>query len=119
MQTLLSSYTPGQIAFISFLHAHRSELTVWDTCTVSRRDLVDLISRHASAYVAVPAWIAATKTRRAGRGNYFIPEIAADITTLTVNANHRGRKAGSPNKKGRASAPAPVTPPAPQLAASL
>ena len=66
-----------------------------------------------------PAWIAAKRERRAGRGNYFIPEIAADITTLTVNGNHRGRKAGSPNKKGRAAALAPVTPPAPapQLAA--
>jgi hypothetical protein len=51
----------------------------------------------------------------------IIPEIAADITTLTVNANHRGRKAGSPNKKGRVNAPAPVAPPAPapQLVASL
>lgn len=107
MQTLLSSYTPGQIAFISFLHAHRSELTVWDTCTVSRRDLVDLISRHASAYVAVPAWIAATKTRRAGRGNYFIPELCVDPSTLPVNTNHRGRKPGSRNRKGR---PAPTAP---------
>jgi hypothetical protein len=56
----------------------------------------------------VPAWIAAAKTRRHGRGNYLIPEINADITTLTVNGNNRGRKAGSRNKKGVIP---PVTPP--------
>jgi hypothetical protein len=116
---LLASYTPGQIEFIKFLQANRLSLTVYDTCTVNRKDLVELLKK--SVYIAVPAWIAAKRERRAGRGNYFIPEIAADITTLTVNANHRGRKAGSPNKKGRASAPAIVTPPAPapQLVASL
>jgi len=116
---LLASYTPGQIEFIKFLQANRLTLTVYDTCTVNRKDLVELLKK--SVYIAVPAWIAAKRERRAGRGNYFIPEIAADITTLAVNANHRGRKAGSPNKKGRANAPAPVTPPAPapQLVASL
>lgn len=116
---LLASYTPGQIEFIKFLQANRLTLTVYDTCTVNRKDLVELLKK--SVYIAVPAWIAAKRERRAGRGNYFIPEIAADITTLTVNANHRGRKAGSPNKKGRASAPATVTPPAPapQLVSSL
>ena len=116
---LLASYTPGQIEFIKFLQANRLTLTVYDTCTVNRKDLVELLKK--SVYIAVPAWIAAKRERRAGRGNYFIPEIAADITTLTVNANHRGRKAGSPNKKGRANAPAPVTPPAPapQLVSSL
>jgi len=109
MQSLLSSYTPGQIAFISFLNDHRSELTVWDTCTVSRRDLVDLLERHSSAYVAVPAWIAAVKTRRAGRGNYFIPELGVDASMLPVNANHRGRKPGSRNRKGRVgSTPTPA-----------
>ena len=117
--SLLASYTPGQIEFIKFLQTNRAALTLYDICTVSRKDLVELLSN--SPYIAVPAWIAAKRERRAGRGNYFIPEIAADITTLTVNANHRGRKAGSPNKKGRASAPAPVTPPAPapQLVASV
>lgn len=112
---LLASYTPGQIEFIKFLQTHRAALTVYDTCTVSRKDLVTLL--QTSPYIAVPAWIAATKARRAGRGNYLIPELAADIATLTVNTNKRGRKPGSPNKKGRASAPATTTPPsAPALA---
>jgi hypothetical protein len=104
---LLASYTPGQIEFIKFLQANRAALTVYDTCTVSRKDLVELLQR--SPYIAVPAWIAATKTRRAGRGNYLIPEIHADIATLTVNTNKRGRKPGSPNQKGRIAPP--TTPP--------
>lgn len=112
---LLASYTPGQIEFIKFLQTHRASLTVYDTCTVSRKDLVELLK--TSPYIAVPAWIAATKARRAGRGNYLIPELAADIATLTVNTNKRGRKPGSPNKKGRAAAPTTATPPsAPALA---
>ena len=112
---LLASYTPGQIEFIKFLQANRAALTVYDTCTVSRKDLVELLK--TSPYIAVPAWIAATKARRAGRGNYLIPELAADVNTLTVNTNKRGRKPGSPNKKGRAAAPTTVTPPsAPALA---
>jgi hypothetical protein len=61
--------------------------------------LVELLQK--SPYIAVPAWIAATKARRAGRGNYLIPEIHADIATLVVNTNKRGRKPGSPNQKGR------------------
>lgn len=116
---LLDSYTPGQIEFIKFLQANRATLTVYDTCTVSRKDLVTLLQQ--SKYIAVPAWIAAAKTRRAGRGNYLIPELAADVATLTVNGNKRGRKPGSPNQKGRISAnttpPNTVTPPsAPALA---
>lgn len=96
---LLASYTPGQIEFIKFLQANRTALTVYDTCTVSRKDLVELLQQ--SPYIAVPAWIAANKARRAGRGNYLIPELTADIATLTVNTNTRGRKPGSPNQKGR------------------
>jgi hypothetical protein len=116
---LLASYTPGQIEFIKFLQTHRAALTVYDTCTVSRKDLVELLSK--SPYIAVPAWIAAAKTRRAGRGNYLIPELAADVATLVVNGNKRGRKPGSPNQKGRIGAPttppSTVTPPsAPALA---
>lgn len=105
---LLASYTPGQIQFITFLQTHRTALTVYNNCTVSRKDLVDLIGK--SPYVAVPAWIAAVKARRAGRGCYLIPELTADVSTLTVNANKRGRKPGSPNRKGR-TPPPPVTPP--------
>ena len=112
---LLASYTPGQIEFIKFLQTNRASLTVYDTCTVSRKDLVELLK--TSPYIAVPAWIAATKARRAGRGNYLIPELAADVNTLTVNNNKRGRKPGSPNKKGRTSGAQPTTPPsAPALA---
>ena len=111
---LLASYTPGQIEFIKFLQANRAALTVYDTCTVSRKDLVELLK--SSPYIAVPAWIAATKARRAGRGNYLIPELAADVATLAVNGNKRGRKPGSPNQKGRATPPAaPQTPSQPQL----
>lgn len=106
---LLASYTPGQIAFITWLQSNRDKISVFDDCTVSRKELLALLN-SSSAYVAVPAWIAAPKSRRAGRGNYLIPEINSDISTLTVNGNKRGRKAGSRNKKGRASA-APVTAP--------
>jgi len=109
---LLASYTPGQIEFIKFLQTNRAALTVYDTCTVSRKDLVELLQQ--SKYIAVPAWIAAAKTRRAGRGNYLIPELAADVATLTVNGNKRGRKPGSPNQKGRIAPPTtPPTAPAP------
>ena len=116
---LLDSYTPGQIEFIKFLQANRATLTVYDTCTVSRKDLVTLLQK--SPYIAVPAWIAAAKTRRAGRGNYLIPELSVDVATLRVNGNKRGRKPGSPNQKGRISAsttpPTTSTPPsAPALA---
>jgi len=107
---LLASYTPGQIEFIKFLQAHRAALTVYDTCTVSRKDLVELLK--TSPYIAVPAWIAAKRDRRAGRGNYLIPELAADVATLTVNTNKRGRKPGSPNKKGRVAPPSPPQTPA-------
>jgi hypothetical protein len=65
---LLASYTPGQIEFIKFLQANRLTLTVYDTCTVNRKDLVELLKK--SVYIAVPAWIAAKRERRAGRGNY-------------------------------------------------
>lgn len=116
--SLLASYTPGQIEFIKFLQTHRAALTLYDICTVSRKDLVELLNN--SPYIAVPAWIAAKRERRAGRGNYFIPEIHADLAALTVNTNLRGRKPGSPNKKGRAVTPAapaaPVTPSQPQFA---
>lgn len=106
---LLASYTPGQIAFITWLQGNRDKIAVFDECTVSRKELLALLN-SSSAYVAVPAWIAAPKARRAGRGNYLIPEINADLKSLTVNANNRGRKAGSRNKKGRASA-TPATAP--------
>ena len=97
---LLSSYTPGQIAFIRWLHANRSALTVFNDCIVSRKELLALCHTN-TAYIAVPAWIAAPSSRRAGRGLYRIPEITVDPSTLTVNTNNRGRKAGSRNQKGR------------------
>ena len=96
---MLASYTHGQIAFITWLQGNRDKIAVFDECTVSRKDLLALLQSD-SAYIAVPAWIAAPKSRRAGRGNYCIPEINADIATLTVNGNKRGRKAGSKNVKG-------------------
>lgn len=96
---LLPSYTPGQIAFITFLQQNKAALAVTDGCAVSRKSLVDVLS--GTAYVAVPAWIACARTRRAGRGHYYIPEINADIATLTVNSNTRGRKPGSRNVKGQ------------------
>jgi len=105
---MLASYTPGQIAFISWLQGNRDKIAVFDECTVSRKDLLALLQSD-SAYIAVPAWIAAPKSRRAGRGNYLIPEINADVATLVVNGNKRGRKAGSKNVKGTApAAPAPT-----------
>ena len=107
---MLPSYTPGQIAFITWLQSRRDKIAVFDECTVSRKDLLGLLQSD-SQYIAVPAWIAAPKSRRAGRGNYLIPEINADITTLTVNGNNRGRKAGSKNKKGTAPAAAPAPAP--------
>jgi hypothetical protein len=107
---LLPSYTPGQIAFIQWIQQNRSKITVFDECTVSRKELLALLQSD-SAYIAVPAWIAAPKSRRSGRGNYLIPEINAEIKTLTVNTNNRGRKAGSKNVKG--TAPAAVPSPAP------
>ena len=91
---ILASYTPGQIAFITFLKSRRDSFNVFDECTVSRSDLVAVIK--GSAYVAVPAWIAVKPNRRSGRGCYLI-----DVATLTVNRNLRGRKPGSPNVKGR------------------
>ena len=109
---LLASYTPGQIAFITWLQGNRDKISVFDDCTVSRKELLALLN-SSSAYVAVPAWIAAPKSRRAGRGNYLIPEINSDISTLTVNGNKRGRKAGSRNKKGRAGAPTTAAPSTP------
>ena len=106
---MLPSYTPGQIAFITWLQGNRDKIAVFDECTVSRKDLLALL-QNDSQYIAVPAWIAAPKARRAGRGNYLIPEMNADIKTLTVNGNNRGRKAGSKNKKG--TAPVAATAPA-------
>jgi hypothetical protein len=96
---MLNSYTPGQIAFIKFLQDNRALITVFNDDVVSRKDLVDVLA--GSPYVAVPAWIAADKTRRAGRGNYHLPELMADLSALAVNTNKRGRKPGSRNKKGR------------------
>ena len=104
---MLASYTPGQIAFITWLQGNRDKIAVFDQCTVSRKDLLGLLQSD-SAYIAVPAWIAAPKARRAGRGNYLIPEINADVATLVVNGNKRGRKAGSKNVKGAAPAVAPT-----------
>ena len=105
---MLASYTPGQIAFITWLQGNRDKIAVFDECTVSRKDLLGLLQSD-SAYIAVPAWIAAPKSRRAGRGNYLIPEINANISALVVNGNKRGRKAGSKNVKGTApAAPAPT-----------
>ncbi|NBT49584.1 MAG: hypothetical protein EBT07_17570 [Actinobacteria bacterium] len=105
---MLPSYTPGQIAFIQWIQDNRNKITVFDECTVSRKELLGLLQSD-SQYIAVPAWIAAPKSRRSGRGNYLIPEINAEVKTLTVNGNNRGRKAGSKNKKGTA----PVAAPAP------
>ena len=103
---LLPSYTPGQIAFITFLQQNKSALTLMNECAVSRKSLVDVLS--GTAYVAVPAWIAANRARRCGRGFYHIPEINVEIGTLTVNSNTRGRTPGSRNQKGQTpAAPAP------------
>lgn len=114
---LLASYTPGQIEFIKFLQSNRKSLTVTDACTVSRKDLVELLKN--SPYIAVPAWVAVERTRRAGRGHYLIPEIAVDVATLTVNTNTRGRKPGSRNQKGRIDPTAPTAPTtAPSLASN-
>lgn len=107
---MLPSYTPGQIEFITWLQSRRDKIAVFDECTVSRKELLGLLQSD-SQYIAVPAWIAAPKSRRAGRGNYLIPEINADAKTLTVNGNNRGRKAGSKNKKGTAPAAAPAATP--------
>ena len=107
---LLASYTPGQIAFIKFLQQHKTSLVITNGCAVSRASLVDALS--GTAYVAVPAWIAANRSRRCGRGNYYIPEINVEIGTLTVNTNTRGRTPGSRNQKGQnGSAPAPASTP--------
>jgi hypothetical protein len=102
---VLPSYTPGQIAFISWLQANRDRITVFDECTVSRKELIALLQRE-TVYVAVPSWIATPKCRRSGRGNYIIPEIIYSADSIPVNKNLRGRKAGSPNKKGRPPQPA-------------
>lgn len=103
---LLPSYTPGQIAFITFLQQNKSALTLMNECAVSRKSLVDVLS--GTAYVAVPAWISANRARRCGRGFYHIPELFVDISTLTVNSNTRGRTPGSRNQKGQTpAAPAP------------
>jgi hypothetical protein len=105
-----STYTPGQIAFITFLHANRTRMVITADNTVSRKDLVAVLAD--SAYIAVPAWIASDSARRRGRGHYWIPELASDPATLPVNGNTRGRKPGSPNRKGQnapAPAPAPTT----------
>jgi hypothetical protein len=107
---MLPSYTPGQIAFIQWIQDNRNKITVFDECTVSRKELLALLQSD-SQYIAVPAWIAAPKSRRSGRGNYLIPEINADAKTLTVNGNNRGRKAGSKNKKGTAPVAAPAATP--------
>jgi len=107
---MLPSYTPGQIAFIQWIQDNRNKITVFDECTVSRKELLGLLQSD-SQYIAVPAWIAAPKARRSGRGNYLIPEINADIKTLVVNTNNRGRKAGSKNKKGTAPVAAPAATP--------
>ncbi len=97
-----STYTQGQVDFITFLQVNRNSLTVLNECQVSRKDLVEVLEN--SVYVAIPAWIAITQNRRAGRGYYLIPELNVDVSTLTVNDNKRGRKAGSPNVKGMKSA---------------
>jgi hypothetical protein len=107
---MLPSYTPGQIAFIQWIQDNRNKITVFDECTVSRKELLALLQSD-SQYIAVPAWIAAPKSRRSGRGNYLIPEINAEVKTLTVNGNNRGRKAGSKNKKGTAPVAAPAATP--------
>lgn len=105
--SLPTTYTPGQIAFIQFLHANRSRMVITTDNTVSRKDLVAVLSD--SAYMAVPAWIAADRGRRRGRGHYWIPELGMDPATLPVNNNTRGRKPGSPNRKGQTpAAPAPA-----------
>lgn len=112
---LLDSYTQGQIEFIKFLQANRISLTVYNTdsdpvhkpCTVSRKNLVELLAN--SVYIAVPAWISTAPARRSGRGMYKIPELNVDPATLKVNDNTRGRKPGSPNRKGRNPAPAAAT----------
>lgn len=100
---MFSTYTQGQVDFITFLQVNRNSLTVLNDCQVSRKDLMYCL--EDSVYVAIPAWIAITQNRRAGRGYYLIPEINVDVGTLVVNGNKRGRKAGSPNIKGMKPAP--------------
>lgn len=111
------TYTPGQIDFIRVLQANASALPVSNTQyamldgstvtvpVVQRADLVGVL--QSTKYIAVPAWIACDPKRRAGRGAYMLPELTADISTLPVNNNTRGRKPGSPNRKGQ-NVPAPA-----------
>lgn len=114
------TYTPGQIAFITTLQYHAPSLPVSTTAftlpdgttvnvpVVQRADLVSVL--QSTKYIAVPAWIACDPKRRAGRGAYMLPELNADISTLPVNRNTRGRKPGSRNTKGQnVSVPAVTT----------
>ena len=104
---LLATYTEGQILFIKWMQANRTLFVVFNECTIERANIVDVLKTSGSVYVAVPAWIAVTPSRKAHRGAYFIPEINCDVSTLVLNTNTRGRKAGSPNVKGRTPVVAP------------
>ena len=106
---LLATYTEGQILFIKWMQANRTLFVVFNECTIERANIVDVLKTSGSVYVAVPAWIAVTPSRKAHRGAYFIPEINCDVYKLVLNTNTRGRKAGSPNVKGRT--PIVVAPP--------
>lgn len=100
---ILHSYTPGQIEFIKWLQCNRNTLVVFDDCTIERANLIDTMysTTNTNPWVAIPAWIAVAPARKAHRGAYYIPEIHLDVSTLVVNTNTRGRRAGSPNVKGR------------------
>lgn len=99
-QSITPSYTVGQIEFIRWMQNNRTAFTVYDSCTIERANIVDVLETSGSVYVAVPAWIAVEPKRKAHRGAYYVPEIHLDIALLKVNTNTRGRKAGSPNVKG-------------------
>lgn len=80
----MSSYTKSQIEFLNAIRQ-----SVGSATTVTRKQLNEIAS--GLGYRVIPVWITSDKNRHSARGQFTFPELAGDLSSLTVRNDSRGR----------------------------
>jgi hypothetical protein len=77
------TYTKNQIEFLFTLAKMFPGQTKF-----TRKEL--LLAKTALGYSVIPVWITGDPQRKSGRATYSFPELANDLTTLSVSNDTRG-----------------------------
>ena len=80
----MQTYTSNQMQFLSHLASAHPGKTVF-----SRTEL--LAAKDTLGYSVIPVWVTSDASRKAGRGMYQFPELAGDLSKITVRDEKRGR----------------------------